>query len=519
MKPNPSIVLSSGGKTMKTRKNSTKLWIVFALLGCGLALIALAGQGVSAQPVSHDLKLPFRFAERVAAPEAQTPPPGSTELMTETFGASFNPITSTSGTTPQWRVFTNQSDTARYYWDKVDRMGVTVPIAFSSSAWSAAKPITTSPVLTPGVSPYPAGQDSWLIYGPIDLSKFSYGHLSFEYYLDSRAGDTLLWGYSTDGQTFYGNSQSGPLGTWITDTFAFRTNSTSQAVYLAFAFSSQAAPQGKGAFVRNVRLTGEPLKYAYMPIALKDYAAPTPTPIPPLYGYYFDETDPYASGSDLSKWGGQFYGTRPGSYGSYAYGQDVRLNHGNPKNSLTLYTTATYIVNASSPNNTAPADFDLYVDMSPWRLYKDNRYGIVFNASSNTFGTTPAQFNGNGQFYLLYVATGEASSAPRGIRLDVCAGGGCTRLSGNSQNEGYIALPPGFVGNASAFDSIHLQRLGNQITVWANGVQMFSLTNGTYVSNSKWGLFILPYTNDSTYPPIGTQMQVDFDNIRMYEAP
>ena len=288
---------------------------------------------------------------------------------------------------------------------------------------------------------------------------------------------------------------------------------------LAFAFNSHASPQGKGSFVRNVRFTGEPLKYNHLPITMNNYAPPTPTPIPPIYGYYFDEPDPRAAGSDLSEWGGQFSGTRQGDFGPYAYGQDVRTGHGNPTNSLTLYTTAAYVVNGSSPNNTAPADFDLYVDASPWRLYKDNRYGIVFNASNNTFGTTPAQFNGNGQFYLLYVATGEASSAPRGIRLDLCSGGNCIRLSGSAQNDGYIALPPSFVGNASAFDTIHLERRGNQITVWANDVLMFSLTDGTYVPNRKWGLFILPYTNDSTYPPIGTQMQVDFDNIRMYDTP
>jgi len=91
---------------------------------------------------------------------------------------------------------------------------------------------TATQILTPGVSPYPAGQDAWLIYGPVDLGKFLYAHLSFEYYLDSQVGDTLLWGYSTDGQTFYGNSQSGPLGTWITNTFSVRTNTTFQTMYL-----------------------------------------------------------------------------------------------------------------------------------------------------------------------------------------------------------------------------------------------------------------------------------------------
>jgi len=495
---------------MHNKQHSTTLWMVVALLGCGLALIALAGQVVSAQPLVNELKPPFGFAELPMAPEAQTPPPGSAVLLTENFGTSFNPTTSLTGSTPLWRKFVNPGDTAGYYWNKVSAG------AFSNSAWSAAEPITSAPMLTPGVSNYPAGQDTWLIYGPIDLSRFVYGHVSFEYYLDSQAGDTLLWGYSTDGQTFYGNSQSGPLSKWITDTFSFRANSAFQTVYLGFAFNSHASPQGKGSFVRNVRLTGEPLKFGYLPLVMSNYAAPTPTPIPPLYGYYFDEPDPRGPGSDLSLWGGQFYDdTRKGDYGPYAYGQDVRIGHGNPGNSLTLYTTASYVVNASSPNNLAPADFDLYVDMSPWRLYPDNRYGIVFNASDSTFGTTPAQFNSKGQFYLLYVGTGP-TVAPLGIRLDRCSGGGCTRVSGNTQNDGYIALPPSFVGNASAFDTIHLQRQGSQISVWANDVLMFSLTDGTYAAYRKWGLFILPFTNNATVPPTGSQMQVDFDNVRMY---
>ena len=207
---------------MDHKKHAT-LWTVVALAGCGLVLIALAGQVVSAQSAGHELQPPLRFAERPAALEAQTPPPGSTVLMTETFGASFAPITSTTGTTPQWRIMTNPDDTAGYYWDKV---GAGTPSTFSNSAWSASRLYTATQTLTPSVSTYPAGQDSWLIFGPIDLSKFVYAQLSFEYYLDSRAGDTLQWGYSTDGQTFYGNSQSGPLRTWITNTFTLQTNAT-----------------------------------------------------------------------------------------------------------------------------------------------------------------------------------------------------------------------------------------------------------------------------------------------------
>ncbi len=65
-----------------------------------------------------------------------------------------------------------------------------------------------------------------------------------------------MWAMSPDGQNFYGNSQSGPLGEWITNTYSFRSYPSYTGVYVAFAFNSHTDPQGLGAFIRNVRLTG-----------------------------------------------------------------------------------------------------------------------------------------------------------------------------------------------------------------------------------------------------------------------
>lgn len=500
--------------------------MMFALLGCCLALIALASQVVSAQPVNRDLKPPFRYAERTSALEAQTQPPGSTVLMTETFGVSFAPVTTLSGSTPQWRIIVNPGDTAGYYWDSVDKLGAVVPITFSHSAWSATRLFTATQVLTPGVNTYPAGQDTWLIYGPIDLSKFVYSHLSFEYYLDSRAGDTLVWGYSTDGQTFYGNSQSGPLGTWITDTFAFRTNPTFQSVYLAFAFDSQASPQGKGAFVRNVRLTGEPLKYSRLPIVMNNYAPPTPTPVPPLFGpYTFD-----VNSTDLDHWGGTYNGVGSGSGGTYGYGQFARTNptHGNPGKSLTLYNGAYWVMTASSPNtDQLPNDFELSVDMSPWVIYPraacapscdgsnlGNMYGVIFNASSDTFGSHPGQFNFNGQFYMAFFYNIDATK-PIGVKLRRCNNGSCTTLKTN-QN-----LPAGLVnGNAAYWDNVVIRRVGANIDISVNGTSLINFTDGTYL-NGRYGVFIFPSDGNYTAYPVDLNyaMQVDFDNIQVENVP
>jgi hypothetical protein len=513
---------------MRNRQHATTPWIVTILLGCSLALIALAGQLVSAQPLAHDLQLPFKFAERPATQALGVPGPGSTMLMTETFGTSFAPTTVLTGTTPQWRIITNPTDTAGYYWDKV---GAGAPPTFSNSAWSAARLFTATQALTPGVSTYPAGQDTWLIYGPIDLSRFSYGHLSFEYYLDSQAGDSLLWGYSTDGQTFYGNSQSGPLSQWITDTFAFRANYTFQTVYLAFAFNSQAAPQGKGAFIRNVKLTAEPLKISYVPIVMKNYVPPTPLP---LYGYTFDQ----GNTTDLASWGGAYYHTGTTKYGQCIPGQCTihsTTAHGNPADSLRLYTNGLYSFIASSPNDITPGSFDLYVDISPWVIYPKGPcspygcpsddlgdwYGIIFNATNDTFGNTPADFAYNKKYYRLYFYNVD-SVKPIAIRLDRCDGSSsasdnnCNKLASKS-------LPSSFLGNASGFDRIHIQRLANgTIKVWLNnnGTPIISVTDATYTGSShgKYGVLIFSWTQNATQnPPTGYEMQIDFDNIRVYE--
>jgi hypothetical protein len=388
-------------------------------------------------------------------------------------------------------------------------------------------------VLTPGVSTYPAGQDSWLIFGPIDLSKFVYAHLSFEYYLDSQAGDTLLWGYSTDGQTFYGNSQSGPLGQWITDTFSFRANSTFQTVYLAFAFNSHTDPRGKGAFVRNVRLTGEPLKFSYMSIVMNNYAPPTPTPIPPIYGYTFDQGD-----TDLTKWGGAYYNPGNTKYGQCIPGQcaiHYTTAHGNPSNSLRLYTNGLYSFIASSPNDITPDNYDLYVDISPWVIYPRDAscvlygcpsddlgdwYGIIFNASSDTFGANPSQFAYNKTYYRVYFYNVDATK-PIAIRLDRCDGG--SNPGSNSCHKlGTSSLPSNFIGGAGGFDTVHIQRLAsgsNNIKVWLNGNLLITATDTTYTGAAygKYGVFIFSWTQNATQYPSGYEMQVDFDNIQVYQ--
>ncbi len=516
-------------------KNPKALWIALAFVCINLALIALAGQAVSARPASHELRPPFNFVQTAQPAQADDTVvlPGSTVLMTETFGAAFTATTSLVGTTPQWRVAVNADDAAGYYWGKV---GVSGAVTFTNSVWSAARLFTATQVLTPGVSTYPAGQDTWLLYGPFDLSRYSYAHLSFEAYLDSQTGDTLMWAMSPDGQNFYGSTQSGQLGEWISNTYSFRSNPSNQAVYLAFAFNSHTNPQGLGAFIRNVRLTGEPLKYTYLAYVANNYAMPTPTPIPPLYGYTFDP----GNTTDLAQWGGVYNNPGATKYGQCIPGQSPEqcphytAAHGNPTNSLRLYTNGFYSFIASSPNDITPDNYDLYVDISPWVIYPRDAgcvlygcpsddlgdwYGIIFNASSDTFGTNPSQFAYNKTYYRVYFYNIDATK-PIAIRLDRCDG---SSSGGNNSCHklGSSSLPSNFIGGAGGFDTVHIQRLASgTIQVWLDGNLLITANDATYTGsvNGKYGVFIFSWDNNATQnPPAGYEMQVDFDNIQVYQ--
>jgi hypothetical protein len=505
---------------MNTTQPFKALWWVLIVAGLSLALIALIGQTVTARPGGSDLQPPFRFVERSMSTLAHTLPPGSKIIFTETFGASFAPVTTLVGSTPQWRIIRNPGDSAGYYWDKV---GAGTPITFANSAWSAARVATATQVLTAGLSSYPAGQDTWLIYGPIDLSAFTYAQLNFGYYLDSREGDTLLWGYSTDGQTFYGNEQSGPLNQWITNTYSFKADASFRSVYVAFAFNSQSSG-GLGPFVRRVELTAEPLKLSYLPALMNNYTPPTPTPMPPLYGPYTFDVD----NNDLDHWGGAYSGVGSGSGGSYGYGQFVRTNppHGDPGKSLTLYNGAYWVMTASSPNtDELPNDFELSVDVSPWVIYPrnagcqpacppdnlGNMYGVIFNASAGTFGANPSQFNWQGQYYMVFFYNIDATK-PIGMKLRRCSGGSCTTLQTTS-------LPAGLVyGNSAYWDNIVIRRTGANINVSVNGTSLVNVTDSTYV-NGRYGMFIFPSDGNYTAYPVDLNyaMQVDFDNIQVDE--
>jgi len=104
---------------------------------------------------------------------------------------------------------------------------------------------------------------------------------------------------------------------------------------------------------------------------------------------------------------------------------------------------------------------------------------------------------------------------PIAIALDRCDGDGnvpCHQLATSS-------LPSSFIGNASGFDTVHIRRLASgTIQVWLNGTLLITVTDNRYTGSAfgKYGVFIFSWTLNDTGAPSGYEMQVDFDNIKVY---
>lgn len=132
---------------------------------------------------------------------------------------------------------------------------------------------------------YPKNADSWLIHGPMDMSKIIDASLDFNYWFEAEAGDSFSVLVSTDGSTWQGKqTDNGGLGTWLGRSYSMSEYVGQPVVYLAFRFSSD--DQGKnnktGPFVDDVVMRFDVGSRSYLPhIQVQPSPTPMPTPIPP----------------------------------------------------------------------------------------------------------------------------------------------------------------------------------------------------------------------------------------------
>jgi len=151
------------------------------------------------------------------------------------------------------------------------------PYGGSWSAWCANG---CSSGLDPASSNYPNNMNSWMVYGPFDLSDASDAELLFYYWNESESGsDYFKWMASTNGTTFYGYQVSGNSGGWQYVNFDLTSVPTlgnlcgDSTVWIAFKFDSNSSITYKGAFVDNIILqkaTEKPNLTPYQPSSWAD---------------------------------------------------------------------------------------------------------------------------------------------------------------------------------------------------------------------------------------------------------
>lgn len=172
---------------------------------------------------------------------------GWATIMSQGFEGVFPP----SG----WRVLDgNGASNGEYFWDDDDYK----PYSGYWSAWLANGGANG---LDPQIYYYPNNANSWMIYGPFDLSNATDAELTFRYWNQSELNyDYFGWYASANGMNFYGYRTSGDSGGWsyrnfdLTSVPGLGNLKGDSSVWIAFVFQSDGSVVDDGAFVDEIVL-------------------------------------------------------------------------------------------------------------------------------------------------------------------------------------------------------------------------------------------------------------------------
>jgi trypsin len=162
-------------------------------------------------------------------------------LMAEDFEGGFP--------TDLWLTWDDDGATnGEFFWDDDDFK----PYSGSWSAWPANG---GADGLDPEVYYYPYNANSWMAYGPIDLSGYTAASLDFMYWNQSELNyDWFFWGASSDGVNFSGYHVSGDSGGWVDQSFDLAAWLGDSTVWIAFVFQSDDTIVDDGPFVDDITL-------------------------------------------------------------------------------------------------------------------------------------------------------------------------------------------------------------------------------------------------------------------------
>jgi hypothetical protein len=192
-----------------------------------------------------NLDLPSLPADPDKEPVDSAPPERDRDYWTIPMSENFE------GAFPSglWNVFDNNGATyGEYYWDDDD-------FKPHNNYWSAWVANGGANGVDPQYNNYANNMDTWMMYGPFDLSGCSAADFDFYYWNKSEANfDFFGWGASPNGSNVYGWELSGSQESWNYVDFDLAPYLGDTSVWLAFLFRSDSSVTDIGTFVDDVTL-------------------------------------------------------------------------------------------------------------------------------------------------------------------------------------------------------------------------------------------------------------------------
>ncbi|MFC1605963.1 S8 family serine peptidase [Pseudomonadota bacterium] len=191
-----------------------------------------------APPELTEMLLRLESPAKIGTQETSTPL-ASTTIKTEGFEGAFP---------NDWILLDNNGATGgEVYWSDDNFRAYNG----SWSGWAAGGGADG----VPGGSNYPNDMDSWMIYGPFDLSDATAATLDFALWMETVPGfDYVKWLASTDGSSFSGYQWSGSSAGWTAIQFDLsEVGALSEPeVWIAFLFQSDESVNDAGVYIDDV---------------------------------------------------------------------------------------------------------------------------------------------------------------------------------------------------------------------------------------------------------------------------
>ncbi len=254
---------------MRTTGNSLLRMVLLLALLLAIAAPVAAQQSYQAEALAdEDLAAPMLSAGQVIseftavlkpfdsiaggpAPTGDVGEPTTEEISPPLVGWETILSEDAEGVFPEgngWDVVDQNSVGGLDFWDDVTCRAS----AGSSSVWAAGSGDMTH------CSNYDNDMDSWMVYGPFDLSgNVIDSKLEFTYWLDTETYfDYFGWLASGDGASFSGFQTSGNSGGWQTMSLDLSAYAGDSSVWIAFLFMSDSSGNSyEGAYVDNIILS------------------------------------------------------------------------------------------------------------------------------------------------------------------------------------------------------------------------------------------------------------------------